>query len=120
MRDEILIGMMSVYEQAILSWGIIPILRILRRNEIVENFEECEIIVRAIDDLNRFTGGTMPTKIEEAEIDKIKSAFDRFGGELTGEKYVSRLNDYTRQARKEIEESRLALYQTLKNNSVKK
>lgn len=105
---------LNIYETAVLMFGIVPILNILRGAEKREDFEECELIVASINDLNRLVGGTMPTRVEEVEIDKIKSAFDRFGGEMTGENYVRSITRLTREARFYIDEKREELQNSIK------
>lgn len=114
MEDKIEINrdLLSVYETAILMFGIIPILKILKIAELNENFAECEVIVKAVADLNRMTGGTMPTKIEDVEIDKIKKAFDVYGGSNSGEDYFRRLREYQREARKFIDDGKLLINKT--------
>lgn len=102
MRDAEL----NIYESAVLMFGIVPVLNLLRGAEMREDFEECELIVASINDLNRLVGGTMPTRVEEVEIDKIKKAFDRFGGNLSGEDYVRQIKTLTKEARFYIDETR--------------
>lgn len=89
---------LAIYETALLRFGIIPILRILKKAEAEEDFEACGLIVDAINDINRLVGGTMPTRLEDVEIRAIKSAFDRFGGKLSGDDYVNNLDQLTREA----------------------
>ena len=68
------------YVQAIFRFGIVPLTLLLDEYEQESNFEECQIILNAINFVNQYTDGEkLPTKYDSKALSKLKEQFSLFG-----------------------------------------
>jgi hypothetical protein len=72
-------------------YGILTIIKILEHFERLENYEECQKIINAIREQEKYLNCTFPTKCNKETIEDIKRTYGNFG--LTGE-YCEENSEY--------------------------
>jgi len=81
MWKEIITGIIETekYERAILCYGIAPMLIILEEFEKADNYEVCNIILKAIKNLNTSYSVTLEMKYSENTLPDLKQELNRMG-----------------------------------------
>lgn len=86
----------SRYIECIFRYGITPVLLLLQECENNENYEECQIILSAIEYINKNTDGivieVLPTKYNPEIIVNLKKEFKKLG--LTGNIAINNIPNY--------------------------
>jgi hypothetical protein len=104
-QDVIKIIKEQRYIGAIFSYGVVPVLLVMKDFEEKENFEECQIILNAINFMNKNlpledNEILLPTKYNSKVLEDMKSKFQRFG--FKGDVFQANIPYYIREIAKMI------------------
>ncbi len=69
----------QIYKNALISYGYISLLCLIKKNEEQENFKECKIILDVIKEHSKKYNVEIPTKFNEKSIDEYQTEFWRLG-----------------------------------------
>lgn len=101
----------EVYQQSMLKYGIVTILYVMLDHELCENYEECAIIKKSIDDLNqRFTKTPkLPTTLTGLNVKSFLNETSRsfnhtpYIGTFTADSFFVNVDYYIECVKKEID-----------------
>jgi hypothetical protein len=82
----------AIYKDAIVRYGVLPVLIILEKKEKRSDFEECAIIYKCLIEHEERTKVKIPTKLDSESVEHFIEGFHDLG--FSGETYIKNLPHY--------------------------
>ena len=87
------------YVYCLFCWGVLPLLKLLEEYEQDCNYEECQIILNALNYINtHIDEEKLPTRYSEEAIKDVKNEFEKWG--IAENKALDNVDEYIREIKK--------------------
>ena len=92
----------KIVNECIYSYGIIAVLYLLNELERLEKYEECQLIVAAVINNNKYYGLDYPTRYNKKSVAMFLAAVKEFHPTLNGQNILNKIPYYTIEARSKL------------------
>lgn len=88
------------YIEAISMYGIYVLCYMIEKYQEIENYEECALILSAIEKYNEITGESLPSVLHKIDYPILEKSIRRFG--MTEQEYLERVDSYAEKIHRDL------------------